>query len=142
MFFAKLHPLLVHFPAGLLVSGVVFELYGKIRGDETVATAGWFNTRLGFWCALPVMTVGLLGVLALDAPEKSKVFLGYHILSAFSTGLLFLAVLILGRFRGRRWGAVVYHLFLLFGLAAILSTGFFGGELVHRFGIATLHPLE
>ena len=41
MLFAKLHPLLVHFPVGLLVSGAVFEIFGKIWKDETAAAAGW-----------------------------------------------------------------------------------------------------
>ena len=35
MFFAKLHPLIVHFPVGLLVSGALFEMYGKLTGEES-----------------------------------------------------------------------------------------------------------
>ena len=46
IFFAKLHPLIVHFPVALLTSGVVFEIYGSLKKDEVVETAGRFNTRL------------------------------------------------------------------------------------------------
>ncbi len=138
MFFAKLHPLLVHFPVGLLVSGAMFELYGNFRGEETVSAAGAFNVRFGFWCALPVVIVGILGAMAIEVRDEFRPFLGWHILSAFATVILFLGVLLLNRFRDRTWGRVTYHLFLMMGLCAVLSAGFFGGELVHRFNVSTL----
>ena len=138
MFFAKLHPLLVHFPVGLLVSGAMFELYGNFRGEETVSAAGAFNVRFGFWCALPVVIVGILGAMAIEVRDEFRPFLGWHILSAFATVILFLGVLLLNRFRDRTWGKATYHLFLMMGLGAVLSAGFFGGELVHRFNVSTL----
>jgi uncharacterized membrane protein len=138
MFFAKLHPLLVHFPVGLLVSGAMFELYGNFRGEKTVSDAGVFNVRFGFWCALPVVIVGILGAMAIEVRDEFRPFLGWHILSAFATVILFLGVLLLNRFRDRTWGRVTYHLFLMMGLCAVLSAGFFGGELVHRFNVSTL----
>jgi len=141
MFFAKLHPLIVHFPVGLLVSGALFEMYGKLTGEESSATAGWFNVRLGFWCALVAMAVGLLGILSLEVLPKFKPYLGYHILSAFTTVALFLMVLILGRFGKKTWTKIAYHLFLFMGLISVLATGYFGGELVHRFGLPNpTHP--
>ena len=142
MFFAKLHPLIVHFPIGLLVSGAVFELYGKMRDDETAETAGWFNIRLGFVCALGVMTVGFLGVISLEFSEKSKPFLSKHLLYACSTVLLFTLALIAGRFKSKAWARWGYCLLIFFGLLATISTGFYGGELVHGFGIATLQPVD
>ena len=138
MFFAKLHPLLVHFPVGLLVSGAMFELYGNFRREKTVSDAGVFNVRFGFWCALPVVIVGILGAMAIEVRDEFRPFLGWHILSAFATVILFLGVLLLNRFRDRTWGRVTYHLFLMMGLCAVLSAGFFGGELVHRFNVSTL----
>ncbi len=138
MFFSKLHPLLVHFPVGLLVSGAMFELYGNFRGEKTVSDAGVFNVRFGFWCALPVVIVGILGAMAIEVRDEFRPFLGWHILSAFATVILFLGVLLLNRFRDRTWGRVTYHLFLMMGLCAVLSAGFFGGELVHRFNVSTL----
>ena len=142
MFFAKLHPLLVHLPVGLLVSGAIFELYGKMRNDEIVATAGWFNIRLGFVCALGVMVVGFLGVMSLEFSEKSKPFLSKHLLYALSTGILFLLALIAGRFKSKTWARWLYCVLIFFGLLTALSTGFYGGELVHGFGIATLQVVD
>lgn len=136
MFFAKLHPLLVHFPVGLLVSGALFEIYGKLRKEEAVRVAGRFNVRLGFWCALPVMGVGFLGTLGLRDTKKFGEFLGNHILGVFFTLLFFLMALLISRFGKGGWRRV-YFVFLGLGLLSVLATGYFGGELVHRFGVST-----
>lgn len=136
MFFAKLHPLIVHFPVGLLVSGVLFEIYGRLGKEEGVRVAGRFNVRLGFWCALPVMAVGFLGMLSLENTEKFQKFLSNHLLAAFSTVLFFAIALLISRFGGGRF-QIGYYFFLGLGLLSVLATGFFGGELVHRFGVST-----
>jgi len=135
MFFARLHPLIVHFPVGLLVSGALFELYGGLRGDEVVKTAGRFNVRLGFWCAWPVLAVGLLGAAAIEAPEAARPFLGYHALAAFLSAGLFTSVLLIGRFGRKPLWAALRYLFLAAGLACVLATGYLGGELAHRYGL-------
>ena len=87
MFFAKLHPLLVHFPVGLLVSGTLFELYGNFRGEKIVAKAGAFNVRFGFWCSLPVALVGFLGVMSIELKNEFKPFVANHMFFTFSTVL-------------------------------------------------------
>lgn len=142
MNFSKLHPLLVHFPAGLLVTGALFEIYGKLFKDSVVSTAGNFNVRFGFWCALPTMGVGFLGVMGLDVTPKFRAFLSYHILCAFLTATLFGCVLLLSRFREKRWAVIIRIFFLVLGLLSVIATGYFGGELVHRFGVATLQPVN
>ena len=136
MFFAKLHPLIVHFPVGLLVSGALFEIYGRVGKEEVVRVAGRFNVRLGFWCALPVVVVGFLGMLSLQDTKKFETFLGNHILSVFATLGFFSLALLISRFgKGRFQG--MYYVFLGLGLLSILATGYFGGEMVHRFGVST-----
>jgi uncharacterized membrane protein len=138
MFFAKLHPLIVHFPMGLLVSGAIFEIYGKVAREEAARVAGRFNVRLGFWCALPVMGVGFLGALGLKDTKKFEAFLGNHVLSVLATLVLFLLALLISRYgKGRFQG--VYYVFLGLGLMSVLATGYFGGEMVHRFGVSTLN---
>ena len=132
-FFAKLHPLIVHFPMALLTSGVVFEIYGCLKKDEVVETTGRFNTRLGFWFIFPVLVIGFLGMLSLENTEKFKDFLSNHLRFAFlATGTFILAMVFSRCFR-TPMGRGVYFLILVMGLVFVLGTGYYGGELVHRF---------
>ena len=135
MFFAKLHPLIVHFPVGLFVSGAIFELYGSFRGEKIVAQAGAFNVRLGFWCSLPVAVVGFLGLRSIKLKDEFSLFVTNHILFTLSTILIFFGVVLLSRFKNTIWGKVLYHFLLLVGLFTVLNAGFYGGELVHRFNL-------
>tara|TARA_Y100001936_G_scaffold228032_1_gene248847 strand:- start:4434 stop:4853 length:420 start_codon:yes stop_codon:yes gene_type:complete len=137
IFFAKLHPLIVHFPVALLTSGVIFEIYGSFRKDEVVETAGRFNTRLGFWCIFPVLMVGFLGMLSLDKTEEFKDFLSGHMIYAFLTASIFIIAMLVSHYLSNKFGRAVYLLALIAGLYCILNTGYYGGELVHRFGVST-----
>ena len=137
IFFAKLHPMIVHFPMGLLVSGVVFELYGVLRNDEVVETAGRFNVRFGFWCLFPVLLVGFLGMISLENTEKFRDFLSSHLKFAFTTAGVFILAMLVSRYLRQPWGRVLYLLIIATGGICVLTTGYFGGELVHRFGVST-----
>ena len=135
MFFAKLHPLLVHFPIGLLVTGTLFELYGNFRGEKIVAKAGSFNIKLGFWCSIPVAVIGFFGLMSLELKDEFKPFVAKHLLFTFSTIIIFFCVILLSRFRHKTWCNVLHHFLLMVGLFTVLNAGFYGGELVHRFNL-------
>ena len=136
-FFAKLHPMIVHFPVGLLTSGVVFEIYGALRNDEVAETAGRFNIRFGFWCLFPVLLVGFLGMISLENTEKFRDFLSSHLTFAFCTAGVFLSAMLVSRYLHQSWGRILYFLIIAVGGIFVLTTGYFGGELVHRFGVST-----
>ena len=137
MFFAKLHPLLVHFPIGLLVTGTLFELYGNFRGEKIVAKAGSFNIKFGFWCSIPVAAIGFLGLMSLELKDEFKPFIAKHLLFTFSTIIIFFCVILLSKFRYKTWCNVLHHFLLVVGLFTVLHAGFYGGELVHRFNLPT-----
>jgi len=137
MFFAKLHPLLVHFPIGLLVTGTLFELYGNFRGEKIVAKAGSFNIKLGFWCSIPVAAIGFFGLMSLELKDEFKPFVAKHLIFTFSTVIIFFCVILLSRFRYKTWCNVLHHFLLMVGLFTVLNAGFYGGELVHRFNLPT-----
>ena len=137
MFFAKLHPLLVHFPVGLFVSGTLFELYGNLRGEKIVAQAGEFNVRFGFWCSIPVAVVGFLGLMSIESKDEFQPFVNKHMFFALSTVLIFFVVLLTSRFRDKTWGKILHYCLLVVGLFTVISAGFYGGELVHRFNLPT-----
>jgi len=142
MIFSQIHPLLVHFPVALFVSGVLLEIYGKLQKEETAQIAGRFNIRCGFWFALVTVSVGFLAVINMEVKDKFREMLGFHMLFAFSTVTLFGVALVLYRFRRKTWARVLYHLVLVGGLCTTLAAGYCGGELVHQFGVATLHLVD
>lgn len=147
--------MLVPFAVALLLTGVVFEFYGGLQKEESARTAGGFNIRLGLAFAVVAVIVGFLGVignadifsetdprLSLAVKERLRKFLFYHILFASSTVLLFILALIAFRFREASWGRILYFSLLSVGVCAVLATGFFGGELVHRFGLPSPTPVH
>ncbi len=155
MVFAQLHPMLVPFAVALLVTGVVFEYYGKLQNEESARTAGGLNIRLGLAFAAVAVVVGFLGVIGLgdifseaDPRVSSEVkthmrkFLSYHILFACSTVLIFILALVTARYCKNKWGQVLYFTLLGVGLASVLATGYCGGELVHRFGLPSPTPVQ
>ncbi len=129
--------MIVHFPVGLLTSGVVFEIYGALQKDEVVATAGRFNIRFGLSCLLPVFGVGFLGMLSLENTEKIREFLSSHLQFAFISTVVFISAVLVSRYFKKTWGKILYLLIIAMGGVCILTTGYFGGELVHRFGVST-----
>ncbi|MDH5457585.1 MAG: hypothetical protein OEY26_02605 [Nitrospinota bacterium] len=155
VFFAQLHPILVPFAVALLVMGVVFEYYGKLQSEESARTAGGLNIRLGLAFGIAAVIVGFLGVIGIGdifseadprvSPEVKvhmRKFLSYHVLFASSTVLIFILALITARYCKKKWGQALYFTLLGVGLASVLATGYFGGELVHRFGLPAPTPTQ
>lgn len=139
MLFAKLHPLLVHFPMALLFSGTLFQLLGKIQSEETLTDAGDFNIRFGFWTLFPVLAVGGLALTGVEAKGLARDFLAHHMRYAFAALFAFALWMLVQRRRGALWADLAHYLLLVAGLASVFMTGFYGGELVHRFGLPN-HP--
>jgi uncharacterized membrane protein len=155
MAFAQIHPMLVPFAVALLVMGVIFEFYGKLQNEESARTAGGFNIRMGLAFAVVAAVIGFLGVIGIGdifseadprlSPEvktRMRQFLLYHILFACSTVVIFVLALVAARYRKKQWGQVLYFSLLGVGLAAVLATGYCGGELVHRFGLPSPTPVQ
>ena len=147
--------MLVPFAVALLVTGVVFEYYGKFQNEESARTAGGVNIRLGLAFAAVAVVVGFLGVIGIGdifseadprvSPEVKihmRKFLSYHILFACSTVVIFILALVAARYRKKKWGQVLYFSLLGVGLATVLVTGYCGGELVHRFGLPAPTPIQ
>ena len=148
MFFAQLHPLLVPFAVALLITGVVFEFYGRLQNEESARAAGGFNLRLGLAFAGTAAVIGFLGVwgigdlfseadprLSAEVKSTLRKFLFYHILAACSTVCVFVLALIAFRFRARPGIGLLYFSLLAVGVCTVMVTGYYGGELVHRFGL-------
>ncbi len=135
MFFSMLHPLAVHFPMALLVSGTLFRLMGKIQKEDAILEAGRFNLIFGFWTLPPAFLIGLLGKSEIKIQPAFESYIDSHLLYSSLAFGIFAVIIILNRLPKNRLSGFLHYLLCIFGLAAILATGFFGGELVHRFDL-------
>jgi uncharacterized membrane protein len=139
-----LHPFFVHFPIALLLLALLFELLAKFTGKTSLSEPGWWFQLTG---TLGVVAAVLSGVVAESWAGKSlllapEVFERHEQL-AFIAAILF-SVLLFFRFSAHRslpprWPAL-YLVALSAGVAVLLATAWFGGELVFRYGIGTVTP--
>ena len=129
------HPLVVHFPMALLISGTLFRLMGKIQKEEVISETGNFNLIFGFWTLPPAFLIGFIGKSEITIKPTFESFIELHILYSSLAFVIFAGIIFLNRLPKNRFSSIVHYLLCIFGLAAILATGFFGGELVHKFDL-------
>jgi len=62
VFFAKhaQHVVLVHFPIGLCLTAVIFEVLGKWRANAALISAAYYNQLAAAIASVPVIATGLL----------------------------------------------------------------------------------
>lgn len=131
------HPLLVHFPIALLLAAGFFECLSAASRRDDFSRVGWWNQLLG--------TIGLGAAVAsgiraggMGHPQgETLLLLELHQQLAFAASAVF-AGLLLWRLSSRtrlpgrgRWA---YALLFAGGLALLLGTAWYGGELVFRHG--------
>lgn len=139
--FGHLHPIAIHFPLALLISGGLFSLGSRLTTHEGVrhafqATGAW-NFRIGAVFLLPALLTGWAAyqTVAHDAPSHAAMTL--HRNWALATGTVFLGVAVLDwRGQGAAWpkGGLAWTALFL-GLALLGVTGYLGGNLVYRHGL-------
>lgn len=144
-FFASWHPVLVHFPIGLLFAAVGVDIFAFLRKDERAAWAGQAILVLG--------TVGILftfitgnfaeiwaarGYIPQDPLKKHESF-------ATVASWTFIALVALRSFIGLDRNRHLFKVYLVLALAALgaLSlTGWQGGKLVYEYaaGVQGVQP--
>jgi len=134
-----LHPIVIHFPLALLLSGGLFSLASRlIRHEETrnaFQVAGAWNFRIGVLSLLPALLTGWAAyqTVAHDAPSHAAMTL--HRNWALATGVVFLGVAA-WRDRGKDWpSGWLTWIGLVLGLVLLGVTGYLGGNLVYRHGL-------
>jgi uncharacterized membrane protein len=74
-------------------------------------------------------------MISLENTEKFREFLSSHLKFAFITTGIFIVAMLVSRYLNKPWGRILYFLIIVVGGICVLTTGYFGGELVHRFGV-------
>jgi uncharacterized membrane protein len=135
------HPMVVHFPLALGVSASVFLLAARLVRDPhhaaTLATVGTWNLCAGAVAALFALGTGLAAVADLQVGAAAHLAISLHLRWAIFTTL---ALLLLAVWRGAGNAhdsrpAWVFLVVLLATTAALIVTGYRGGQNVYRYGI-------
>ncbi len=133
--------MIVHFPLALVLTATAALLLSRLlRSDSlaaALATVGTWNLCLGAIAALFALGTGLAAVVDLHLALAARHAVSTHVKWAiFAT----LALLLLAVWRGAgttqgsrpSW---VFMLLLLAASAALIETGYRGGQNVYRYGI-------
>jgi uncharacterized membrane protein len=131
------HPIVVHFPIALLFTAVFFEIFGFWIQRETYRQFGLWLLILGLISGIIASAAGFWGeeaVVAAGVPEKA---VDRHESLAIVTLVVF-ALLLFIRWRVRdRWSVRVRTAYFILAVSGVLllgTTGYFGGDLVYRYG--------
>jgi len=135
------HPIVVHFPLALVVTAAILLFAARLLRAETraatLATVGTWNLCLGALAALVALATGLAAVLDLHVGAAAHQAISTHLKWAIFTTLA-LVLLAVWRGAGSAPQARPSWLFLIVlwaATAALLETGYRGGQNVYRYGI-------
>jgi uncharacterized membrane protein len=135
------HPTVVHFPLALVVTAASFLVAARLlrpaRYTETLATVGTWNLCLGAITALFAIATGLAALIDLHVGVAARQAVSLHVKWAIFTTL---ALVLLAVWRGAgnaqhsrpSW---IFTLILLAATAALITTGYRGGQNVYQYGI-------
>jgi uncharacterized membrane protein len=138
-----IHPMLIVFPLGLLVTAIVFDIIHLIAGDGRWAEVAFYLIAAGVLGGLAAAMFGWVDWFAIPAGTRAKRVGLLHGLGNIVVVLLFIVSWALRR-GGDPAAPSGTALVLSFVAGAIaLVTGWLGGELVDRLGIGVddgAHP--
>jgi uncharacterized membrane protein len=125
------HVVLVHFPIGLFVAGVIFDLIARWKKREGLAEAAYYNLLGAAIAAIPAAITGILAWQFQLEGQKLKGILLLHLVFACVSTLMILLVWWL-HLRSRRIGTVPpqYLIWIELAVVAVVAaTGHLGGFL-------------
>ena len=140
------HPMVVHFPLALVVTAALFLLAARLLRQErhaaTLAIVGTWNLCVGAIAALCALATGLAAVLDLHVGLAARQAISLHVKWAIFTTL---ALVLLAVWRGAgvaqesrpSW---VFIVVLVAATAALVMTGYRGGQNVYQYGVGVYHP--
>ncbi|MBC8161702.1 MAG: DUF2231 domain-containing protein, partial [Roseiflexaceae bacterium] len=129
-----IHPLLVMFPAALLLSAVVFDLLRLLTGTKKWSELAYWNTVGGIGGGAIAAVPGLIDWWHLPDESRAKRVGLIHAIANFSGMALFVASLLLRRSDKAEPTAAALGCAIA-GASAIRLGGYLGGELVERLGV-------
>jgi uncharacterized membrane protein len=138
-----LHPLLVHFPIALLYTTVLFEVLGYLLKKEALRQTALWLLSLGLAGGVVAAIAGEWGEEFAEAAGVPEAAIDRHETFAILSLVAFGILLVFRLWRGRGWipqNEAVYFAIAMVGLLLLGTAGFFGGELVYRYGAGVERP--
>ncbi len=142
----NIHPIVVHFPIALFITGLVMDVIGHLFQKETAKKIGLVLVVLGAVGALAAMVTGNF---AEEQVEDRLSRAGEHVLDRHEdlgklTAYLLLIVAAIRALIATGWlnrwrfvasaALAIYLIAGVIGLGTLTVTGYYGGELVYRYG--------
>lgn len=142
------HPIVVHFPLALVVTSALFlaaaRLLRQERHSATLATVGTWNLCLGAVAALFAVATGVAAVVDLHVGVAAHGAISLHLKWAIFTTLV---LVLLAVWRGAGTAqesrpSWTFILVLVVATAALVETGYRGGQNVYQYGIGVNHAVR
>ena len=130
-----IHPMLIVFPLGLLVTSVIFDVIRLLTGNGAFAEVAFWMIITGIAGGLLAAVFGAIDFLAIPAGTRAKQIGLVHGVGNVIVVVLFLVSWLLRRDAPAAPGTVALVLSFL-GLALGGVTAWLGGELVYRLNVA------
>lgn len=129
-----MHALLIHFPMGLLVTSLLWDIIGLITNDTMWFQFSFWSIVVGLAIALIAAVPGFIDFISLGDKHPAEKAALIH-LSVILTGVVLFVVSILFRVNatslsgGSLYGALGFS---ILGVLSLAIGGYFGAELVHK----------
>lgn len=138
LFGHPLHPLLVHFPAALFPTSLLFDLLSLATGSITFVKAACYTMAVGEVAAFFAAAAGAIDYVTKVVPGTTAFRLGaFHAL--LNIGILLLYGFNLGLRLGPALAVsrtpVSPLLLSLAGVALLTASNYLGGRLVYQYGV-------
>jgi uncharacterized membrane protein len=135
-----LHPMLVTIPIGLWVFSLVCDLIYASTGDSRWEITAYFNLGAGIVGALLAAVPGLFDFLSLHEPRERRVGTIHLVLNLSIVAVQGINFWL--RSQPGPGGENLPVLLSVVAVAALVVSGWLGGQLVHVFGVTQPHHGE
>lgn len=130
-FLGRLHPLVVHFPIGVLVVALILEFYSSKKKDQDFRSGKYVILLIG---TLSAIAAAAFGLLLKDQDDYVGNLLDIHQWSGITTALLSVGTFYFFHLSVRRSTnklLTVYRTLLLFTVLSVTIAGHYGSSLTH-----------
>jgi uncharacterized membrane protein len=125
----SLHPLIVHFPIGLFLFGVLLEVLGMRKKNEALRQAAFWNLAGGALTGLASVPTGFIAALRIPYELTPGTPVFNHLIGGVLATILMVIVVAWRRKSAPETGA--YLTTLLLAAALVVAAGHYGGALVY-----------